>query len=64
MENRKLEQNDNGDGDGEDEPIDWTDLFELAVLCPAPVDYDSDRELDMVLSGVEPVPSLQGTVFS
>jgi len=53
------------DVDEEDEllVIDWIGLFELAVLCPAPATCAFDGDLDRILSGDEPVPSLQGTVL-
>jgi len=59
------EQVKQNDVDEEDEllVIDWTGLFELAVLCSAPVNCACDRDLDRILSGDEPVPSLQGTVL-
>jgi len=63
MDKRRAKRNNGDDEDDELMSIDWTNFFELAVLCPVPVNSADDRELDRVLSGDEPVPCLQGTVL-
>jgi hypothetical protein len=57
------EENGSSDGDGSIFSIDWSALFELAVLCPSPFLGADDSDLERVYARCEQGCCIEGRVF-